>query len=438
MNATTRRLGIALLVAVAVSAAAQLPAQVPAQVPAQKTSQSQTTVAFTGAELHDGLGRVIPNATIVTRGDRIVEVRAGGARPGEMVVDLHGRVVIPGLIDANSSLMGGQGFNYNREDPVLPNLRVQDGIEALKNFHAGPVAIATGLVVAYLSPGAWRPIGGQGVTLRLDGETLLDMQMDGTKFVHFSINQGALFPYGLGAAMPQTHMGIIGMIRDQLLKARTYARLRATAHGPDRPGYDPDLEALGDVLSGKRIARIDVDSAAEIERAISLANEFGIRPVLEHCVDAYKVRDLLAKAGFPVILMPYTQGDVYDVDTERKVLETPAWLVAHGVPVAFQTFGHGMPPYANLHEYNDPQSLLLAGILQIRAGMDPEAVLSSMTSVPAEILGIDNTMGALSPGRSATFVVLDGPPFEYTTHVEQVWVAGHQAFDSAHDPIIRR
>jgi imidazolonepropionase-like amidohydrolase len=120
------------------------------------------------------------------------------------------------------------------------------------------------------------------------------------------------------------------------------------------------------------------------------------------------------------------------------MLETPAWLAAHGVPVAFQTFGHGMPPYGNLHEYNDPRSLLLDGILQVRAGMDPEAVLSSMTSVPAEILGIGDRIGALRPGMSATFVVLDGPPFEYTTHVEQVWIAGHRIFDSAHDPIVRR
>ncbi|MEO9226574.1 MAG: amidohydrolase family protein [Gemmatimonadaceae bacterium] len=400
--------------------------------------QSRNTVAFTGIELHDGLGRVLPEATLVIRGEKIAAVRAGGAQPGEKVVDLHGRVVIPGLIDANSSLSGGQGFNYNREDPVLPNLRVQDGIETLQNFHAGPVASATGLVVAYLSPGAWRPIGGQGVTIRLDGETLLDMQMIGTQFVHFSINEGALFPYGLGKAMPQTHMGIVATIRDELLKARRYARLRATARGSARPAYDPDLETLAEVLSGKRIARIDVDTAAEIERALSLAAEFGIRPILEHCVEAYKVRDLLAKAGFPVILMPYTQGDVYDVAVERKVLETPGWLAAHGVPVAFQTFGHGMPPYGNTYEYNEPQNLLLNGILQVRAGMRPEAVLSSITSVSAKILGIGDRMGSLGVGRSATFVVLDGQPFEYATHVEQVWIDGRRVFDAAHDPIVRR
>ena len=395
--------------------------------------------AYVHVELHNGRGDVVRDATVVVRGDSIEAVREGDAtRSGERRVDASGLVMIPGLIDADSALLAGQGFNYERDQAVMPNLRVQDGIDSIDRMVAGAAQIGTGLTFAYLSPGAWRPIGGQGLLVRLDGQTLLDMRVPATSFVHLSINEGPLFTYGRGGTLPQTHMGIVEMIRESLVRARTYREARSRSDTEARPAYDPDLEVLADVLSGARTARFDADTAHDIQRAIALADEFGIRPVLEHCVQAYKVRDLLATRRFPVILTPFTQGDVFDLDEERQMLETPGWLAAHGVPVAFETFGHGMPPYSNVHEYNEPRSLLLDGILQVRAGMASEEVLRAMTSTPAAILGIGDREGSLEPGKRATFVLLDGQPFEYASQVREVWVDGRRAWDARTQTVFYR
>jgi imidazolonepropionase-like amidohydrolase len=395
----------------------------------------QETTTFSHVEIHSGSGSVLPDAQLVIQNGRIVSVGQPQARQSGTTIDLSGKVVIPGLIDANSGLEAGQGFNFERDHPIMPNLRVEDSIEPLKHIFAGTAARATGLVVAYISPGNWRPINGQGVILQLGGQTLLDMKVRGTEFLHFSVSEDPLFTYGLGSTMPQTHMGDLAAIRLILIKARQYLeKKRAFESGKEKcpPPYDADLETVSEVLTGRRIARIDCDSAIEIQRAIALADEFGFRPILEHCTEAYKVRDALVVKRFPVLLLPYTQGDVYDLETEQKILTTPAWLASHGVPVAFQTAGM----YANFHSYSQPRNVFLDAILQVRSGMDREEVLKALTTTPAQILGIADRTGSLEAGKEATFVVLDGPPFEYTTHVLQVWIQGRKVFDSKTQSIL--
>lgn len=386
-------------------------------------------VVFTGADIHDGRGHVWPGGQLAVEGDRIMAV-GEGVRParGDDIVSMRGRVLIPGLIDANSSLLAGQSFMYDRNAPSAPNLRVADALRPLSGIHGGPAALMTGLTIAYLSPGSWRPIGGQGVVVQLHGESRLDMELKGTSFVHMAINSGPLFEYGRGPGMPQTTMGIVSVIRSRLQAARAYATARG-ASGSQPREFDPDLDALAQVLSGERTARIDVDTARDIQLAISLADEFGFRPVLDHCVEAYRVKALLAERKFPLVLLPFTPGDVSDLDREREMLAAPGWLAQQGVPVAFQTSGHGMPPYGSLHPYSEPRSVFLDAILQVRMGMDREEVLRALTSTPAAILGIDDRVGSLEAGKLANFVVLSGPPFEYTTRILEVWMLGQKVFD---------
>src|SRR5437868_2042220 len=47
-------------------------------------------------------GRVTPNATIVLRDGRIASIGAGPAPAGVRVLDLKGKYVMPGLIDAHT------------------------------------------------------------------------------------------------------------------------------------------------------------------------------------------------------------------------------------------------------------------------------------------------------------------------------------------------
>ena len=56
-----------------------------------------------------------------------------------------------------------------------------------------------------------------------------------------------------------------------------------------------------------------------------------------------------------------------------------------------------------------------------------EQALVAATSSAAELMGLEDELGTLEPGKRADVVVVDGDPFEFSTlkeRVEQVWKDG--------------
>ena len=53
-----------------------------------------------------------------------------------------------------------------------------------------------------------------------------------------------------------------------------------------------------------------------------------------------------------------------------------------------------------------------------------EEALASITIDAARIIGVDDRVGSLQPGRDGDVAIFDGDPFEYTTHCTAVVVNG--------------
>ena len=49
-----------------------------------------------------------------------------------------------------------------------------------------------------------------------------------------------------------------------------------------------------------------------------------------------------------------------------------------------------------------------------------------MTLWPAEILGIDDQLGSLAPGKRASLIVTSGDPLEPMTQIQRVWIGGEE------------
>jgi hypothetical protein len=58
------------------------------------------------------------------------------------------------------------------------------------------------------------------------------------------------------------------------------------------------------------------------------------------------------------------------------------------------------------------------------AGLPEEVALAALTTVPAELLGVERSLGTLEPGKIANLVVSDGALFDDESSVESVWVDG--------------
>jgi imidazolonepropionase-like amidohydrolase len=55
-----------------------------------------------------------------------------------------------------------------------------------------------------------------------------------------------------------------------------------------------------------------------------------------------------------------------------------------------------------------------------------DIALKSITSYPAEILGVDDRVGSLTVGKDATLFVTDGDPLETATQVEAAYIQGRR------------
>jgi len=116
-----------VLIICCVLAVAQSPRRLLREVNQVAQPHPGATIAIVGATLIDGRGGPpIPDAVVVVRGDRIVEVGKGTAAipPWAEMVDAKGLTLLPGLIDSHFHIDG---------DDSLPALYLAHGVTSLRD-----------------------------------------------------------------------------------------------------------------------------------------------------------------------------------------------------------------------------------------------------------------------------------------------------------------
>jgi imidazolonepropionase-like amidohydrolase len=206
------------------------------------------------------------------------------------------------------------------------------------------------------------------------------------------------------------------VIRDALVKTGNY--LAKLDHGgDDPPERDLRWEALGLVLKGEIPWRQHCHRADDIATALRLADEFGYRLVVDHGTEAVLLADQLAERGVPVLIGPLLTSRS-KVELRNRSLANPGRLAAAGVEVGIIT-DHPVVPVHLLH---------VSAALAVREGLDPAAALRAVTIVPARILGLDDRLGSLEPGKHATLCVWSGDPLDARSRVETAWIEGRRVY----------
>src|SRR5690606_6856511 len=178
------------------------------------------------------------------------------------------------------------------------------------------------------------------------------------------------------------------------------------------------LEALVEVLDGKRVVHFHTHRHDDILTALRLQKEFGFRIVLQHVSEAWKVADEIAAAGAPasIILLDSPGGKLETIDIRST---NGAALEKAGVLVGFHT-DDGI---------TDSRLFLRSAGLAVREGMSRDAALYALTMAGARMLDLEDRIGSLDVGKDADFIVLSGDPLSVYTRVEQTWVEGEKVFD---------
>jgi imidazolonepropionase-like amidohydrolase len=70
-------------------------------------------------------------------------------------------------------------------------------------------------------------------------------------------------------------------------------------------------------------------------------------------------------------------------------------------------------------------------IFAIREGLDPDRALETVTINGARILGVDDRVGTLEPGKDADFVIIDGDPWDARNKVQATYIDGRRVFEAS-------
>jgi imidazolonepropionase-like amidohydrolase len=377
-----------------------------------------------------GTGDVIENGALLIQGGKIqdlgvnVEVDFGTAE-----ADLGPGTIVPGLIDAHSSLFILPG---ELDAPGSPAWDVRDALDPFDDDYEE--ALAQGVTTVYVSPGNRSRLGGRGAVLKLKrdpGQRLL--RRDAALQLSLGMSDGlrsssldrlndyyALRDAFLGAQeyvrqLEYYEEDLTTYTRKQQEQAKIPEAQREKLTKPPRPQPNPDQEVLRRALQGDLPVRIEAHRPDDLLNAIRLVEEFRLKVVLEGCTEAYRVTDEIARRDMPVILRPTAPPGEPRLEFQHFRADNAAVLAAAGVRLAFGT----MDPNRRATRF-----LRLQAAEAVGHGLDRAVALRAITSTAAELLGVADRVGSLAKGKDADLVVFNGDPLDARARVEKVMIEG--------------
>jgi len=383
-------------------------------------------------------GRVVPvtaepidGATVLIQDGKIVAVGTGlDIPPDAAVIDAAGAWVLPGFIEAHGHVgvheegEGWAGSDSNElTEPVTAHVRALDAINpADLGFRD---AVSGGVLAVNVNPGSGNPIGGQTAALKCWGRTVDEMLLRAPAGMKSALGENPKRVYGERKQTPSTRLGTAAVIRGALVDAANYlSRIDAEQRKPeaDRKPVDRDLklEALGMVLRREIPWRQHCHRADDIATALRLAAEFGYDLVIDHGTEAHLLADILAANNIPVIIGPlFTSRS--KVELRNRSLANPGRLAAAGVTIAITTDHPVVPINFLAHQ----------AALSVKHGLDWDTALRALTINPARIVGVEDRLGSIEPGKDADLVIWSGDPLDVLSRVERALIDGVEVYNFA-------
>jgi imidazolonepropionase-like amidohydrolase len=372
--------------------------------------------------------------SILVRDGKIVEVGENVLVPaGATVIDAAGQWVIPGIIDCHSHIAADGNIN-EASVSVSAMVNIKDVInpEDIAIYRA----LAGGVTSVNVLHGSANSIGGQTIVIKTrwgkDAEGLIfEGATPGIKFALGENPKRAGNPVGgrgapaTNARYPATRMGVEDTIREAFNEAVAYkaewdkydAAVKSGQH-PITPRKDLKLEALKEVLEGKRFVHAHCYRSDEILMLIRVADDYGFKiRTFQHVLEGYKVAKEIAAHGAGASTFSDWWG--YKAEAYDAIPYNAAVMTKKGVVVSLNSDDAELMRRLNTE----------AAKAMKYGGISREDALAMVTINPAKQLGVESRVGSIEAGKDADIVIFDKDPLSNFSKVQKVLIDGNKYFD---------
>ena len=424
-----------LVICLAVSVSQALAAQSPAsQTPsATASSPAKMQVVHAGKLIDVRTGHVTPNAYIIIRGERIDSIATQAPADAASVIDMSRYTIVPGLIDAHGHILsdpttqssaaipahiGAPGDRPRRLEPAALAqarihcrsrcLRILSFLSAVRparrrsqrSDHRSPI-VAAGSCVSLT--------GGHGDADRLSPDkpslnepNQVDTVDDVSRIVRRDIKYGADWIKLMATG------GVMDPISDYRVQELSDAQMARAVEDAHRAGHKVMAHAEG-TIGIKAAVRAGVDS---IEHGTMLDEE-GAK--------------MMAERG--TWLVPTLYCFQHDLQTGLSKGREPSSM-AKGIAIvkeqgpAFQrALKYHLKIAYGVDDDDVDESVSKEFGAFVRGGMTPLQALQAATINGAQLLSLDQELGAIEAGKFADLVAVPSNPLDDITVMEHVaWV----------------
>ena len=245
--------------------------------------------------------------------------------------------------------------------------------------------------------------------------------------VTFAVGRGG------GPGYPEALLGDIAFVRQAFYDAKWQKDARAWADkhkDQPRPDFDPALDALEPALERKMPVSFEAGELREILRALAMAKEFNLDPIVTGGIEADEAIADLKSANAKVILTLASGnaqgggrggagrggGDtpIRVTRMQQKAPRVPAALEKAGIPYAFSSEGLQAP------------AEFVRGVVRAvkDGGLTPDQALRALTVNAAKMASASDRLGTLAKGKIANVILVDGDLFADQPKIRRVFVDG--------------
>jgi len=341
-----------------------------------------------------------------------------------LVIDGTGLHVTPGLIDchSHSAVVGGvnEGSNIITAECRIVDVLDPDDINIYRQLAGGTTA-------ANILHGSANAIGGQNAVVKWRwgmgaSELLID---DAPQGIKFALGENPTRSNGSRQGRyPATRMGVERVIRSAFQRAQDYRQAQKLAKSGQGPAVPTDfqLEAIAEIIEGKRLVHCHSYKADEILAMIRIADDFKFKiATFQHGLEGYKVANEMATHGVGGSTFSDWWG--YKIEAFDAIPANAAIMHQRGVVSSLNSDSSELARRMNLEAAKSVRD----------GGLSPSDALNLVTINPAKQLRIDHRTGSLRVGKDADIVLWSKDPLTVDAVVLRTWVDGKLLFDRSSD-----